>query len=139
MSLARGQCDVASYAFIRFAASHGYHDLSIYTFDSQDIVERRFGNSNDKLNPEPKTYDVYGVRPDGTRWTRQNESGTSMCSWHVIVDAGHILIDFTARQYSKANAYPHIIAVEEQLIETLDAHTKRIRANNLASSAKAGA
>jgi hypothetical protein len=110
--LAWGQCDAASYKFIAFAHAKGYTgELQTYTFYADALEASVFGRSeNNGPNPDPEVYVVF----DSQRNILKNESGIGMCTWHCIVDAGHILIDFTARQYNKNYAYPHIIAIEDR-------------------------
>jgi hypothetical protein len=104
-----GRCDAATYAFITFAREHGY-ECHAYTFYATEAEHKLFGGATDQPNPDPDTYSVF----DDAGNTLLNDAGERMCTWHCIVDAGHILIDFTARQYRKHYAYPHIVAVEEK-------------------------
>lgn len=108
-----GQCDAASYKFISFAHEHGYTgELATYTFyaDATEASVFGSGDTSNMPNPDPETYVVF----DDQRNILKNEAGFGMCTWHCIVDAGHILIDFTARQYHTHYAYPHIIAIEDR-------------------------
>lgn len=100
------QCDLATDKFIYFAEEHGYTGLRRYTFDADPRWKR--GDTRDQPNPDPGTYRV----TDG-RDVMKNDDGYLMCSWHCVVDAGHILIDFTARQYRHHYAFPHIIPIGE--------------------------
>lgn len=114
-----GQCDAATYSFIAHCKRRGYTgDLQAYTFYAtyaEEIRYQREGNA-DQTNPDPKTYVVVDEFGSDLR----NDNNVVMCHWHCIVDAGHILIDFTARQYRQHYAYPHIIAIEENLMTTRD-------------------
>lgn len=115
-----GQCDAATYNFIRFAREQGYTDpLQAYTFYAtyaEEIRHQAYEGNDDQTNPDPLTYKVVGEHGEDLR----NDEGVVMCHWHCIVDAGHILIDFTARQYRAHYAFPHVIAIEETLHTTRD-------------------
>ena len=115
-----GQCDASSYAFIKYARDNGYEGtLCTYTFYADEEETARYrngGGDGEQDNPDPTVYKVY--EKTGRRATLgnplKNDVGVQMCTWHCIVDAGHILIDFTARQYRSHYAYPHIIAIGEK-------------------------
>ena len=110
--MAFAQCDIATDKFITFAQDRGYKGpLARYTFACEHPIRGTEWRDTTGKNPEPQTYDVY----DAFGRSRRNESDWVMCSWHCVVDAGHILIDFTARQYHDYYAFPHIIAIGEQM------------------------
>jgi hypothetical protein len=114
-----GMCDAASWNFIAHAKRRGYTGpLDAYTFYATHADEIRYQHEGckDQTNPDPKTYIVQ----DEFGCDLRNDNNVTMCHWHCIVDAGHILIDFTARQYGQHYAYPHIIAIEENLMTTRD-------------------
>jgi hypothetical protein len=99
-----GQCDVTTNAFIKFAYEQGYvGTLKQYTFwcDSEKTTY-------DQPNPAPEFYGE-------SRNPYMNESGVMTCTWHCVIDAGEILIDFTARQYSKSLAFPLIIPIAKAM------------------------
>jgi hypothetical protein len=114
-----GQCDAATYNFIRFAREQGYTEpLAAYSFYATYAEEIRYqcSENGDQTNPDPDTYKVVGEHGEDLR----NDEGVTMCHWHCIIDAGHILIDFTARQYRAHYAFPHIVAIEDKLMTTRD-------------------
>lgn len=104
-----GSCTNATDEFIEYAAARGYTgELKRYTFWATEPAW--IDDSFDKPNPDPNIYIV----EDDTGQTLKNDAGITMCTWHCIIDAGHILIDFTARQYRDRFDFPHIIAIEER-------------------------
>jgi hypothetical protein len=106
-----GQCDRASDLFIRFAHAKGYTGrLMLYTFYADADDSRRWAEGTSLMNPAPDVYRVY----DASHNVLKNESGVTVCMWHAIVDAGDILIDFTARQYSTSFAFPYIIEAKSK-------------------------
>jgi len=112
------QCDASTWKFISFAKARGYDgELKSYEFYADYADEIRYQKDeteSNQTNPDPAVYIVY----DEHRNVLKNDAGIQMCTWHCIVDAGHILIDFTARQYRQHYAFPHIIAIEDKLMTT---------------------
>lgn len=80
--------------------------MDAYTFYADGYFD---GDLMNRVNPDPEVYTV----KDADGRILRNDVGVQMCTWHSIVDAGHILIDFTARQYRTHYAFPHIVAIDE--------------------------
>jgi hypothetical protein len=106
-----GECCAASDAFIQLAMDRGYETLTRYTFVADNCEAWR--GISDGLNPDPEVYKTF----DANGRLLQNDAGYTMCSWHCIVDAGHVLIDFTARQYRNHYAFPHIVPMDERVYQ----------------------
>jgi len=106
-----GQCDRISDLFIDYAEARGFPGMKRYMFYASRKDHERFAGPREQINPDPRNYVVTGPHDEPLK----NESGQTLCTWHCIVDAGHILIDFTAKQYSGEFDCPHIIEFNEAL------------------------
>lgn len=114
------QCDWATQDFIGWLKDNyptlaKWHKVREYTFYISEKYSRKYGDTLRKsgvFNPDPALY-----------CEGKNENGDRKSEWHCIVETKDFYIDFTARQYTKEAAYPHIIS-KRQLVMAATAGAK---------------
>lgn len=124
-------CDSTSDAFIRFAVAEGVTvPLARYDFELTDWIIDKDGVGHTIDHPR---------NPDPTLYQRGQHPAAQFrrAGWHAIVDAGDILIDFTARQYHQDACYPHITS-KALLATTPHVDADDTHADIIAAAAAAG-